>query len=223
MNGVTEADVPKEGIGVEPRAKREYHPWSVRLKALLPTWLPWARERLTLSDETEGQLRAISPRQIDRALAPDKRRHRRRLYGGTRPGILLRHHIPIKTAHWDVTEPEFTEVNLVNHSGDRADGECLHSLDVTDIHTTRVERRVVLRKCQVACRKRLSGSGSSRRSPSAGSIRTMARSSSTPACTATASARAFSSPRAALQEGRQRAYRAEKSDARAQAHGVSAL
>ncbi len=34
---------------------------------------------------------------------------------------MLKHHIPIKTDHWDVTEPGFTEVDLVSHSGDRAD------------------------------------------------------------------------------------------------------
>ena len=124
-------------------------PWSVRLKALMPTWLPWARKRLALSEETEGQLRAISARQMDRVLAADKRRLRRRHYGGTRPGRLLKHHIPIKTDHWDVTEPGFTEVDLVSHSGDRADGEFLHSLDVTDIHTTWVETRAVLGKSQI--------------------------------------------------------------------------
>lgn len=125
------------------------YPWSVRLKALVPTWLPWARKRLALTAATEAQLRAISARQIDRVLARDKRRLRRRQYGGTRPGTLLKHHIPIKTDHWDVTEPGFTEVDLVSHSGDRADGEFLHSLDVTDIHTTWVETAAVLGKSQI--------------------------------------------------------------------------
>lgn len=125
------------------------YPWSVRLKALVPTWLPWARKRLALTDEMEAQLRAISARQIDRVLASDKRRLRRRHYGGTRPGTLLKHHIPIKTDHWDVTEPGFTEVDLVSHSGDRADGEFIHSLDVTDIHTTWVETAAVMGKSQL--------------------------------------------------------------------------
>src|SRR5438093_11984159 len=44
------------------------YPWSVRLKALLPLWLPWLRRRLALSADTERQLLAISPRQIDRRL-----------------------------------------------------------------------------------------------------------------------------------------------------------
>ena len=111
--------------------------WLLRLKALLPMWLPWARRRLALSPATEAHVRAISARQMDRVLAAlHKRTIRRRLYGRTKPGILLKHHIPIKTDHWDVTKPGFTEVDLVSHSGDRADGDFLHSLNVTDIHTT---------------------------------------------------------------------------------------
>jgi len=61
----------------------------------------------------------------------------------------LKHHIPIKTDHWDVTEPGFTEIDLVSHSGDRADGDFLHSLDLTDIHTTWVETCAVLGKSQI--------------------------------------------------------------------------
>jgi hypothetical protein len=131
------------------------YPWSRRLKALLPTWLPWARRRLALSPATEAKVRAISPRQIDRLLAPDKRTIRRRLYGRTKPGTLLKHHIPIKTDHWDVTEPGFTEVDLVSHSGDRADGDFLHTLNLTDIHTTWVEHGAVLGKSQVRVQERL--------------------------------------------------------------------
>ena len=120
------------------------YPWSVRLKALLPLWLPWARRRLRLSATVCQQLRAISPRQIDRRLAPAKRHLRTRRYGRTKPGTLLKHHIPLKTDHWDVTVPGFTELDLVAHAGHRADGEFAHSLNVTDIHTTWVETRAVL-------------------------------------------------------------------------------
>ena len=131
------------------------YPWSMRLKALLPLWLPWARKRLALSKGVEAQVRAISARQIDRVLAPDKRRIRKRMYGRTKPGTLLKHHIPIKTDHWDVTEPGFTEVDLVSHSGERADGDFLHSLDMTDIHTTWVETAAVLGKSQVRVQEAL--------------------------------------------------------------------
>jgi hypothetical protein len=131
------------------------YPWSRRLHALLPTWLPWARRRLALSPATEAKVRAISARQIDRVLAPDKRTIRRRLYGRTKPGTLLKHHIPVKTDHWDVTEPGFTEVDLVSHSGDRADGDFLHTLNLTDIHTTWVEHGAVMGKSQVRVQERL--------------------------------------------------------------------
>ena len=120
------------------------YPWSVRLKALLPLWLPWARRRLRLSATVCQQLRAISPRQIDRRLAATKRQRTTRRYGRTKPGTLLKHHIPLKTDHWDVTVPGFTELDLVAHAGHRADGEFAHSLNVTDIHTAWVETRAVL-------------------------------------------------------------------------------
>ena len=116
----------------------------MRLKALLPLWLPWARRRFPLSATVCQQLRAISPRQIDRRLAATKRQLTTRRYGRTKPGTLLKHHIPLKTDHWDVTMPGFTELDLVAHAGHRADGEFAHSLNVTDIHTTWVETRAVL-------------------------------------------------------------------------------
>jgi hypothetical protein len=131
------------------------YPWSVRLKALLPLWLPWARRRLRLASVVERHLLAISPRQMDRRLAPHKRQLTRRLYGRTKPGTLLKHHIPLKTDHWDVTTPGFTEVDLVSHSGDSADGEFLHSLNLTDIHTTWVETIAVMGKSQERVRQAL--------------------------------------------------------------------
>jgi hypothetical protein len=120
------------------------YPWSVRLKALIPLWLPWARRRWRLSATVCQQLRRISARQIDRRLGPTKRQLQTRRYGRTKPGTLLKHHIPLKTDHWDVTVPGFTELDLVAHAGHRADGEFAHSLNVTDIHTTWVETRAVL-------------------------------------------------------------------------------
>jgi hypothetical protein len=131
------------------------YPWSVRLHALLPLWLPWARRRLRLSATVCRQLRAISPRQIDRRLAPVKRTLQTRRYGRTKPGTLLKHHIPLKTDHWDVRVAGFTELDLVAHSGDRADGEFAHSLNVTDIHTTWGETRAVLGKSEVRVQEAL--------------------------------------------------------------------
>jgi hypothetical protein len=131
------------------------YPWSLRLKALLPTWLPWAGRRLRLSPATEADLERISARQMDRVLAPHKRMIRRRQYGRTKPGALLKHHIPLRTDRWTVTVPGFTEIDLVAHSGDRAEGEFGHTLNLTDIHTTWVESGALLGKSQVAVQETL--------------------------------------------------------------------
>src|SRR5574341_1396338 len=112
------------------------YPWSVRLKALVPLWLPWARTRYRLSPAVERQL-------------PGRR------YGRTKPGTLLKHHIPLKTDRWEVTVPGFTEIDLVAHCGDRGDGEVAHSLNLTDIHTTWVETRAVLGRGQTGVRDAL--------------------------------------------------------------------
>ena len=125
------------------------HPWSVRLRALLPLWLPWARGRLKLAADTEARLRTMSPRQMDRALRDDKRQLRTRLYGRTKPGTLLKHQIPLRTDRWDVDEPGWSEIDLVSHSGDCAEGEFAYTLDVTDIDSAWVECRAVLGKSQV--------------------------------------------------------------------------
>ncbi len=126
------------------------YPWSVRLKALLPIWMPWVRKRFRMTPAVEQQLRTISPRQIDRRLRVQKGRLKRRIYGRTKPGTLLKHHIPIKTDSWGVQVPGFTEVDLVSHSGNSADGEFAHSLNVTDIHTTWTESQAVLGRSQAA-------------------------------------------------------------------------
>jgi hypothetical protein len=125
------------------------YPCSVRLKALLPLWLPWAIKRLGLTVEIQKQLLAISPATIDRRLKGKRSQLKKRLYGRTKPGTLLKHHIPIKTDNWDVKTPGFTEIDLVSHSGNSASGEFLHSLNVTDIHCTWVESRAVMGKSQI--------------------------------------------------------------------------
>jgi transposase InsO family protein len=131
------------------------YPWSVRLKALLPGWMPWIRKRFRLRAKVEKQLLKISARQIDRRLKAAKTQRRRRIYGRTKPGYLLKHHIPVKTDRWDVQSPGFTEVDLVSHSGNSASGEFGHTLNVTDIHTTWTESVAVLGRGEEAVQRAL--------------------------------------------------------------------
>jgi hypothetical protein len=125
------------------------------LKALLPGWLPWARPRFALTPAIEAQLLSMSPRQMDRRLRPYRRTLTKRLYGRTKPGTLLKHHIPLRTDRWRVRRSGFTEIDLVAHCGNRSDGEFVHSLNLTDIHTTWVETRAVLGKARMQVRAAL--------------------------------------------------------------------
>ncbi len=122
---------------------------SQRLKAALPQWLPWVRKHFEVSRQLEKELLAISARQMDRRLSFHKRTVKRRLYGTTRPGSLLKQMIPIKTDHWDVTVPGYLEIDLVSHSGASAAGEFIYTLDCVDIATGWVERAAVMGKGQL--------------------------------------------------------------------------
>jgi hypothetical protein len=122
---------------------------SQRLKAAMPQWLPWIKRHFEVSERLEQEILGISARQMDRRLFIHKRTVKRRLYGTTRPGSLLKHMIPIKTDHWDVTLPGYLEIDLVSHSGASAAGEFLYTLDCVDIATGWVERQAVMGKGQL--------------------------------------------------------------------------
>ena len=116
------------------------------------------KRRLSYSRETEAVLRAVweaagYPWSV--RLKAHKTERRRRIYGRTKPGYLLKHHIPVKTDRWDVQTPGFTEVDLVSHSGNSASGEFAHTLNVTDIHTTWTESRALLGRREEAVQRAL--------------------------------------------------------------------
>jgi len=119
-----------------------------RLKPALKVWLTGIRRRFKTSPDEERLLLAMSSATIDRKLKTRKGIIGRRIYGTTKPGSLLKHHIPIKTDCWDVDRPGFNEVDLVSHSGDCAEGAFAHTLNMTDVFSGWVERECVLGKSQ---------------------------------------------------------------------------
>jgi hypothetical protein len=125
------------------------YPWSARLKAILLLWMPAIRKRYGTTRALEAQLVVISPRTIDRALKGKKRELRRRLYGRTKPGTLLRHQIPIKCEHWDVQNAGHLELDTVSHCGGNGEGLFAYSFNLTDIGSTWVETRSVLGKGEI--------------------------------------------------------------------------
>ena len=126
------------------------YPWSIRLKVILRLWLPWIRRRYALTSLQETKILRIGARTIDRYLSLKKRTLRKRLYGRTKPGTLLRHQIPIRCESWEETEPGHLELDTVSHSGECASGTFVYTLNLTDIASTWVETRSVLGKGEEA-------------------------------------------------------------------------
>lgn len=104
---------------------------------------------LALDSTVRTKLLSISPATIDRLLAATKANSRLKARSGTKPGTLLKHHIPVRTfADWNDTQPGFVEVDLVAHDGGIASGDYCQTLDLTDIATTWTETRAVKNKAQ---------------------------------------------------------------------------
>ena len=159
LNGpAPESEVPAHGGGrkrlyghyvikvLEAVWEASHYLWSSRLKAALPVWMPWIKQRFPLTPLQEQQLRRISPATIDRHLAPVKRRLRKKTYGTTKPGTLLKHMIPIQTEAWDVRVPGYLEADTVAHCGSSSEGPFVSTLDTTDFDTTWSERRALPNK-----------------------------------------------------------------------------
>ena len=79
---------------------------------------------------------AVSPATADRLLAAARRGPKPRGLSATRPGTLLKRHIPIRTfADWNEGMAGFTEADLVAHCGETTAGEYLNTLNLTDVRT----------------------------------------------------------------------------------------
>ncbi|MBI4249503.1 MAG: transposase family protein, partial [Elusimicrobia bacterium] len=122
------------------------YPWSVRLKAVLPLWMPWIEKRWVLDRHEEKLLLAMSPATNDRRLASYKRERSRKIYGKTKPGRWLRQTIPIQTESWEVPEPGWLEIDTVSHSGASAEGLFAYTVNATDLFSGWVECRAILGK-----------------------------------------------------------------------------
>jgi len=123
-----------------------------RLRAFIDTALPVLErygELVLPDDESRAKLLAISPATIDRLLAPTRKRFWDKGRSSTKPGTLLKHHIPIRTyEEWNEKTPGFLEIDLVAHDGGSAYGDFIQSLDATDIASGWTETRAVRNKAQ---------------------------------------------------------------------------
>jgi hypothetical protein len=119
-------------------------PCSKRLKASLPLWLPsYQAQSGSLNSTCLQQLATISPATIDRLLKSFRLYHTGKGRSATKPGLLLKHHIPIQTCRWDETRPGFLEADTVAHCGDSLAGAFIYTVDITDLATGWTEQRAV--------------------------------------------------------------------------------
>jgi hypothetical protein len=89
---------------------------------------------------------AVSPATLDRLLAAARAESPLRGRCGTKPGGLLKIHIPIRTGTWDVTRPGYLEADTVAHCGASLAGDFIWSVTYTDIASAWTEGRAVWNK-----------------------------------------------------------------------------
>jgi 5S rRNA maturation endonuclease (ribonuclease M5) len=119
-------------------------PCSKRLKASIPIWLRGYIETYgPISQETAVALLRISPSTIDRILKPVRAHYTKHGRATTKPGTLLKRHIPIKTNQWDESRPGFLEADTVAHCGSSTEGMYANTIDCVDIATGWTEQRAV--------------------------------------------------------------------------------
>jgi hypothetical protein len=90
------------------------YPTGKRLAPMLPVLVPSLRRdgELVMGDAEAELLISMSPSTIDRRLLPARRLRMPRGRSHTKPGILLKSQIPIRTwSEWDDARPGFVEVD----------------------------------------------------------------------------------------------------------------
>ena len=117
-----------------------------RLVCALPLWLPhYERHYGKLLPTQKKLLAEVSAATLDRLLVGQKAQRGRGL-GGTKPGSLLRHHLPIQGEVWNEERVGFMEADSVAHCGGSLAGDFIWSLTYTDLACTWTEGRAVWNK-----------------------------------------------------------------------------
>jgi len=117
-------------------------PCSKRLKAAMPLWLPFYKERV-LPDTIKSQLLAMSPATIDRLMVKMRKKIGKLGLATTKPGSILKSHIPVKTGQWDETRPGYLESDTVAHCGASIAGSFVYTVNTVDIATGWTEQRAL--------------------------------------------------------------------------------
>ncbi len=117
-------------------------PCSRRLKAAMPLWLPFYEDR-PLSDDIKNQLLTMSPATIDRLMIRMRKKIGKLGLATTKPGSILKSHIPVKTNQRDERSPGYLESDTVAHCGTSVAGSFVYTVNTVDIATGWTEQRAV--------------------------------------------------------------------------------
>src|ERR1019366_1863274 len=107
---------------------------------------PGGRRLAPPSVPCRTQLLALSAATLDRLLQPLRVRYPGKGLAGPKPGTLLKHHLPVRPGHWDITRPGFIEADTVAHGGSSLAGNFVWSLVLTDIFSGWTQLRAVWNK-----------------------------------------------------------------------------
>jgi hypothetical protein len=126
---------------------------SKRLQPFLPeiVTILERHHELCLSTPTKSLLLSMSRSTIDRCLKHARFTSPQRGISTTKPGVLLKRAIPIRTfTPWEEERPGFLEIDLVAHCGSSVEGTYLNTLTATDLATGWTECLALANKTQVA-------------------------------------------------------------------------
>lgn len=101
---------------------------------------------VTVTAETDEQLRQISLATVKRIVGREKRRTVIRIGGTTKPGSLLKRQISVRYGRWDETNPGWCETDTVAHCGETLVGTFIYSLNLTDVATSWSEQVAIMGK-----------------------------------------------------------------------------
>ena len=122
-------------------------PCAKRLVAIIPLWLPHY-DSYVLEQEVTDKLLSISAATIDRILKPFRARYGKFGFATTKPGSIIKKHIPVKTNQWDESVPGFLEADTVAHCGNSTAGQFVYTVNCVDIASGWTEQRAVWGKGQ---------------------------------------------------------------------------
>jgi len=105
-------------------------------------------DHIGITDGIKNELFKMSRSTIGRRIARHRKLNVCKGFSATKPGTLLKKHIPIQTKSWDINKAGFMEMDLVAHCGGSLSGDFIYTLQAVDIRTTWTERVAVMGKSQ---------------------------------------------------------------------------